>query len=154
MLLKKNWHLLVIILSIYSVTSLVAQNTEQSDNVMQRLTEEQKTMLTEQQLLIDKSKKEFKNSLTIEQKKILVNKKFSRIEKSKLLKKSLSKKQRSLVNVNKNMLRDRQIRFKRSLTKKQIVRLRRFVNDRDVHDRRRLIRRLRRLISDNLNSDN
>jgi hypothetical protein len=154
MILKKNWPLLVILLLIFNTTSFVAQNTEQSDKMLKQLTKEQKKMLKEQQLFIANSKKEFKNSLSVEQKKILLNKDFSRSKRSKLLKESLSKKQRSLVNINKNRLHDRQIKFKRSLTKRQIVRLRRFVHHRDVHDRKRLIRRLRRLIRDNLNSDN
>jgi len=153
MKLKNNWHIIVVFLSILNTTSFVAQNTEQSNKVIEQLTEQQKKMLSEQQLFIDKSKKEFKNSLTDKQKKILLNKTLSRKEKSRLLNESLSKKQQSLVAINKVLLRDRQIKFKRSLTKKQIIRLRRFAKARDIHDRKRLRRRLRRLISDNLNSD-
>ena len=150
---KKYWHIILIVVSILHTSSFVAQNNEPSDKMLTQLTKEQKEMLADQQQFIDTSKKEFKKSLTEKQKKMLLNKTFSRSEKSRLLKKSLSKKQRSLVAINKNLLRDRQLKFKHSLTKKQLVRLRRFANDRDIHDRKRLLRRLRRLIRDNLNTD-
>lgn len=154
MILKNNWHLIILILLIFNATSFVGQNTEQSKKVLNHLTNEQKDMLAEQQVLIDKAKIAFKNNLTVEQKNILRNKTLTRNERSKLLKKSLSKKQRSAIDVNKSLLRNKRMKFKRSLTKKQTIRLRRFINSRDVHDRKRLIRRLRRLIRDNLNSDN
>jgi hypothetical protein len=154
MILKNNWHIIILILLIFNITSFVAQNTEPSEKVLKHLTKEQKAMLAEQRVLIDKAKITFKNNLTIEQKKILQNKTLARNERSKLLKQSLSKKQRSLIDVNKRLLRNKRIKFKRSLTKKQVIRLRRFIKGRDVHDRKRLRRRLRRLIRDNLDSDN
>ncbi len=154
MILKKRWHILLLLLSICYTAPLIAQQTTKTDKVLKQLTKEQQEMLAEQQLFIDKSKKEFKNSLTAEQRKILLDKSIPRSDKSKLLRKSLSKKQRALLAVNKNRLRDRQLKFKRSLTRKQMIRLRRFANDRAIHDRKRLLRRLRRLIRDNLNTDN
>jgi len=154
MKLKHNWHLLILVLFVFSAISLIGQNEEQSDKVLKHLTNEQKDMLAEQQLLIDQAKTDFKNNLTIEQKSLLRNKSLTRSERAKLLKKSLSKKQRSIIEVNKRLLSDKRIKFKRSLNKKQVVRLRRFMDGRDIHDRKRLIRRLRRLIRDNLDSDN
>ena len=154
MKLKHNWHLLILVLFVFSAISLIGQNEEQSDKVLKHLTNEQKDMLAEQQLLIDQAKTDFKNNLTIEQKSLLLNKSLTRSERAKLLKKSLSKKQRSIIEVNKRLLSDKRIKFKRSLNKKQVVRLRRFMDGRDIHDRKRLIRRLRRLIRDNLDSDN
>ncbi len=153
MILKNNWHIIILILLIFNATSFVGQNTEQSEKVLKHLTKEQKDMLAEQKVLIDEAKVAFKNNLTVEQKNILRNKALTRNERSKLLKKSLSKKQRSVIDVNKSLLRNKRMKFKRSLTKKQTIRLRRFINSRDIHDRKRLIRRLRRLIRDNLNSD-
>jgi len=154
MILKKHWHIIIVIVSVFNTTFFVAQNTQQSNDVFKHLTKEQRAMLAEQQMLIDEAKINFKNNLTLEQKKLLLDKGLPRGERTKLLKKSLTKKQRSLIEVNNNLLRDKRIKFKRSLTKKQVIRLRRFVNHRDVHDRKRLVRRLRRLISDNINSDN
>ena len=154
MILRNNWSILVVFFCILNATSVVSQNSEKSKNVMQQLTIDQKAMLKEQQLFIDQSKEDFKKSFSIEQKTILKNKNLSRIERSKLLKASLSKKQRSLILRNKNLLRDKRVIFKRSLSRRQVVRLRRFTNDRHVTDRQRLVRRLRRLIRDNLNTDN
>jgi hypothetical protein len=134
--------------------SVFAQNSEQSKNVLQNLTIEQKAMLKEQQLFIDKSKEDFKQGLSAEQISILKNKNLSRIERSKLLKASLSKQQRSFIDKNKNLLRDKRVNFKKSLTRRQVTRLRRLSIDRDINDRQRLARRLRRLIRDNLNTDN
>jgi hypothetical protein len=134
--------------------SVFAQNSEQSKNVLQNLTIEQKAMLKEQQLFIDKSKEDFKQGLSAEQISILKNKNLSRIERSKLLKASLSKQQRSFIDKNKNLLRDKRVNFKKSLTRGQVTRLRRLSIDRDINDRQRLARRLRRLIRDNLNTDN
>ncbi len=105
-------------------------------------------------MFIDRSKEDFKQSLSAEQISILKNKNLSRIERSKLLKASLSKKQRSFIGKNKNLLHDKRINFKRSLTRRQVTRLRRLSNDRDINDRQRLARRIRRLIRDNLNTDN
>ena len=154
MILKNSWPILVVFLSILNITSVVSQNSEKSINVMQHLTIDQKAMLKEQQLFIDQSKEDFKKSFSIEQINMLNNKNLSRTERSKLLKASLSEKQRSLIVRNKNLLRDRRVKFKRSLTRRQVISLRRFTNDRNISDRQRLVRRLRRLIRDNLNTDN
>jgi len=154
MILKNNWPILVVFLSILNTTSFMAQNTKESQKVLQQLTLDQQKMLEEQQKFIDKSKLDFKNSLSIEQMKLLNNKNISRIERTRLLKASLSNKQRDLIQSNKNLLRKKRLTFKRSLDRRQVIRLRRFINDRDIHDRKRLVRRIRRLIRDNLNTDN
>lgn len=154
MRLKNNWRIVVVLFSILNTTSLIAQNTEQSEKVLQHLTLEQQKMLEEQQTFIEKSKLDFKNSLSLEQKKLLNNKNISKIERTKLLKASLSNKQRDLIQSNKKLLLNKRLTFKRSLNRRQIIRLRRFINDRDIHDRKRLVRRIRRLIRDNLNTDN
>ena len=154
MILKNNRIILPVIIIVMTTISVFAQNSEQSKNVLQNLTIDQKAMLKEQQLFIDKSKEDFKLSLSAEQISILKNKNLSRIERSKLLKASLSKKQRSLIDRNKNLLRDKRVIFKRSLSRRQVIRLRRFINDRHFTDRQRLVRRIRRLIRDNLNTDN
>ena len=154
MILRNNWLILVAFFYILNITSVMSQNSEKSKNVMQQLTIEQKAMLKEQQLFIDKSKEDFKQGLSAEQISILKNKNLSRIERSKLLKASLSKQQRSFIDKNKNLLRDKRVNFKKSLTRRQVTRLRRLSIDRDINDRQRLARRLRRLIRDNLNTDN
>lgn len=154
MRLKNNWRIVVVLFSILNTTSLIAQNTEQSEKVLQHLTLDQRKMLKEQQTFIEKSKLDFKNSLSLEQKKLLNNKNISKIERTKLLKASLSNKQRDLIQLNKKLLLNKRLTFKRSLNRRQIIRLRRFINDRDIHDRKRLVRRIRRLIRDNLNTDN
>ena len=154
MILKNNRIILPVIIIVMATISSFAQNSEQSINVLQNLTIDQKAMLKEQQLFIDKSKEDFKQSLSAEQISILKNKNLSRIERSKLLKASLSKKQRSFIAKNKNLLHDKRVNFKRTLTGRQVTRLRRLSNDRDINDRQRLARRLRRLIRDNLNTDN
>ncbi len=151
---KNNRIILPVIIIVMTTISAFAQNSEQSKNVLQNLTIDQKAMLKEQQLFIDKSKEDFKQSFSAEQISILKNKNLSRIERSKLLKASLSKKQRSFIAKNKNLLHDKRVNFKRSLTRRQVTRLRRLSNDRDINDRQRLVRRLRRLIRDNLNTDN
>lgn len=154
MILNNNRIILPVIIIVMTTFSVFAQNSEQSKNVLQNLTIEQKAMLKEQQLFIDKSKEDFKQGLSAEQISILKNKNLSRIERSKLLKASLSKQQRSFIDKNKNLLRDKRVNFKKSLTRRQVTRLRRLSIDRDINDRQRLARRLRRLIRDNLNTDN
>lgn len=154
MILNDNRIILPVIIIVMTTFSVFAQNSEQSKNVLQNLTIEQKAMLKEQQLFIDKSKEDFKQGLSAEQISILKNKNLSRIERSKLLKASLSKQQRSFIDKNKNLLRDKRVNFKKSLTRRQVTRLRRLSIDRDINDRQRLARRLRRLIRDNLNTDN
>lgn len=154
MILNNNRIILPVIIIVMTTFSVFAQNSEQSKNVLQNLTIEQKAMLKEQQLFIDKSKEDFKQGLSAEQISILKNKNLSRIERSKLLKASLSKQQRSFIDKNKNLLRDKRVNFKKSLTRGQVTRLRRLSIDRDINDRQRLARRLRRLIRDNLNTDN
>lgn len=154
MILNNNRIILPVIIILMTTFSVFAQNSEQSKNVLQNLTIEQKAMLKEQQLFIDKSKEDFKQGLSAEQISILKNKNLSRIERSKLLKASLSKQQRSFIDKNKNLLRDKRVNFKKSLTRRQVTRLRRLSIDRDINDRQRLARRLRRLIRDNLNTDN
>ena len=154
MIFKNKRIILPVIIIVMTTISVFAQNSEQSKNVQQNLTIDQKAMLKEQQLFIDKSKEDFKQSLSAEQISILKNKNLSRIERSKLLKASLSKKQRFFIDKNKNLLHDKRVNFKRSLTRRQVTRLRRLSNDRDINDRQRLARRLRRLIRDNLNTDN
>ena len=153
MILKNNWRVLVVFFCILNTTFLIAQNTVGSDKVLQNLTIDQQKMLEEQQELIDKSKLDFENSLSVEQRKILKNKNLSKEERSKLLKASLSNKQRDFIQSNRNLLRNKRLAFRRSLNRKQVTRLRRFINNRDIHDRKRLVRRIRRLIRDNLNTD-
>lgn len=154
MILKNNWQILVVFFFILNTTSFIAQNTELSEKVLQHLTLNQQEMLEEQQKFIDRSKLDFKNSLSVEQKNILRNKNISKDERSRLLKASFSNKQRDLIQSNKNLLRNKRLTFKRSLNRRQVTRLRRFISDRDIHDRKRLVRRIRRLIRDNLNTDN
>ena len=57
MILKNNRIILPVIIILMTTFSAFAQNSEQSKNVLQNLTIEQKAMLKEQQLFIDKSKK-------------------------------------------------------------------------------------------------
>ncbi len=154
MTLKFTLRIFVAIIFVMTVKPTFGQNSEQSEKVLRHLTLNQQKMLEEQQKFIDISKLDFKNSLSVEQKNILRNKNISKDERSRLLKTSLSNKQRDLIQSNKNLLRNKRLTFKRSLNRRQVTRLRRFINDRDIHDRKRLVRRIRRLIRDNLNTDN
>ena len=55
MILINNRIILPVIIILMTTFSAFAQNSEQSKNVLQNLTIEQKAMLKEQQLFIDKS---------------------------------------------------------------------------------------------------
>jgi len=114
------------------------------------LTKEQQHLLKEQQLLLDKTRNVLKENFSKEQLALLSDRSISKEQRSALLKKSLSSEQRNLISTNRNLIRSKKIRFRRSLTKKQKVRLRRFIKSRPISDRKRLVRRLRRLIQNNM----
>ena len=114
------------------------------------LTSEQKNILKEQLELTKKIREDLKRNLSVEQKKILTNKNITRSERAKLLQKSLSARQLNHLKRNQQLLQDKRIRFRKTITKKQRIRFRKFVRDKKIRDKRRLVRRLRQLIRDNL----
>ena len=130
--------------------SLYAQKENAESKHLTYLNDEQKQLLKEQQELLDKTRAIFKRNLTEKQLTILKNKSISKEERTALLKKTLSKEQLEIITTNRNLLKHKKNRFKKSLTKKQKLRLRKFINKRNINDRRRLVRRLRRLIRDNM----
>ncbi|MDY7393921.1 hypothetical protein UMM65_01570 [Aureibaculum sp. 2210JD6-5] len=127
-----------------------AQKEENTDKHLQYLTKEQKQLLKEQQELLDKTRAIFKENLTEAQLKILRNKSLSKEKRTELLRKTISKKQLDIISANQNLLKRKKDVFKKSLTKRQKLRLRKFINKRNINDRKRLVRRLRRLIRDNM----
>jgi parvulin-like peptidyl-prolyl isomerase len=114
------------------------------------LTEQQQQLLNEQQLLLNKTRNVLKENLTKEQFALLSDRSISKEQRSALLKKSLSSEQRNLISTNRNLIRSKKNMFRRSLTKRQRIRLRRFIKTRPMSDRKRLVRRLRRLIQNNM----
>lgn len=114
------------------------------------LTVEQRSILKEQIELTQQIRESIKSNLTLEQKKMLANNKLTRSERATLLRRSLSTRQLDNLKRNQQLLRDKRMRFRKTISKKQMTRLRKFVRDKKIRDRRRVVRRLRRLIRDNL----
>ena len=141
--------LMLIFLQIGMVT--YAQETDNTkEEQLKHLTTEQKKLLKEQLRLLDKTRAIFKENLTDKQRALLNNKSISKERKAKLLRNSLSNDQHEMIKINLSEIRSKRNLFRRSLTKNQKMRLRRFLNNRKLHDRKRLARRLRRLIQDNM----
>ncbi|NNC69946.1 MAG: hypothetical protein HKN90_03890 [Flavobacteriaceae bacterium] len=114
------------------------------------LSAEQKNILKEQLELTKQIRESIKSNLTSEQKKMLANRNLTRADRAKLLRKSLSVRQLDNIKRNQHLLRDKRIRFRKTISKRQMRHFRSFVRDRHQRDRRRLIRRLRDLIRDNI----
>lgn len=129
---------------------IYAQKEETTTEQLKYLTTEQKVLLKQQQALIDKTKSIFKENLSKEQLATLNNRSISKEQRTKLLRQSLSLKQRDFIRSNRVVLKNNRMAFRNSLTRMQKFRLRRFITDRKIDDRRRLVRRLRRLIRDNI----
>ena len=148
---KKNLLLgLLLLMALTIGNNLYAQKEESTKEQLKYLTTEQKVLLKEQQELLDKTKMIFKENLTDSQLAILNNRTISKVQRTKLLRQSLSQKQRDIISNNRQLLRSKRTAFRNSLTKKQTIRLRRFLQRRNIDDRKRLARRLRRLIRDNI----
>ena len=81
---------------------------------------------------------------------MLANRNLTRANRAQLLRKSLSVRQLDNIKRNQRLLRDKRIRFRKTISKRQMRHFRSFVRDRHQRDRRRLIRRLRDLIRDNI----
>jgi len=142
--------LISVFLLIFMCTSLgFAQEGDPMLNSLV-LTEEQKSILKEQLELTRQMRENIKRELSPEQKKLLTNRRLTRADRAKLLRKSLSNKQLDNLKRNQKLLRDKRNRFRKTISKKQMIRFRHFVRDRHQRDRRRLIRRLRDLIRDNI----
>ena len=152
MRLKKNLLLSSFILILLTISSSAyAQKADGSTkDQLKYLTPQQKQLLKEQQGLLDKTKVIFRENLTESQLTLLKNRTLSTTERAKLLKQSLSLKQRTIIKTNRDLLKRKRVAFRNSLTKKQKFKLRRFIHDRKINDRRRLARRLRRLVRDNI----
>lgn len=151
---KLQFIILMLIISIISNATYAQKQDDKKEQPLNYLTVEQKQLLKDQQALIDKTKSIFKENLTKEQLATLNNRSISKEQRTKLLRQSLSLKQRDLISSNRVILKKNRMAFRNSLTRKQKFRLRRFITDRKVDDRRRLVRRLRRLILDNMDQLN
>ncbi len=114
------------------------------------LTQEQKVLLKEQILLRKQIRESIKNNLSADQKRILANKNLSKTDRAKLLKKSLSTRQLSELKYNRNLLKDKRMQFRKTISKRQMVRLKHFIRDKKIRDKKRLVRRLRQLIRQNI----
>jgi ABC-type phosphate transport system substrate-binding protein len=147
---KLQFIILVLIISIISNASYAQKLSDKKGEQLNYLTVQQKQLLKDQQALIDKTKSIFKENLTKEQLATLNNRSISKQQRIKLLKQSLSLKQRDIISSNRAVLKKNRMAFRNSLTRKQKFRLRRFITDRKIDDRRRLVRRLRRLVRDNI----
>lgn len=144
-------YILVMLIILKISNSSYAQNKEDlKEEKLSYLTTDQKQLLKEQQALIDKTKSIFKENLTKEQLATISNRSISKTQRVKLLRQSLSQNQRDIISSNRNILKKNRLAFRNSLTKRQKFRLRKFITDRKVDDRRRLVRRLRRLVRDNI----
>ena len=151
---KLHFIILMLIISIISNTSDAQKQGDKKVEQLNYLTVKQKQLLKDQQALIDKTKTIFKENLTKKQLATLNNRNISIEQRTKLLRKSLSLKQRDIISSNRVVLKKNRMAFRNSLTRKQKFRLRRFITDRKIDDRRRLVRRLRRLIRDNMDQLN
>jgi len=148
---KKNLLLSIFLLMALTISNdIYAQKKETTKEQLKYLTTEQKLLLKEQQELLDKTKTIFKENLTKEQLTTLNNRSINKEQRTKLLRQSLSLKQRDIISSNRVILKKNRMVFRHSLTRRQKFRLRRFITDRKIDDRRRLVRRLRRLIRDNI----
>jgi len=149
---EKKLHLIILmlIIFIFSSASYAQKTSGKKEQQLNYLSAQQKQLLKDQQALIDKTKSIFKENLTKEQLATLNNRSISKEQRAKLLRQSLSQKQRDIISSNRVVLRKNRMAFRNSLTRKQKFRLRRFITDRKIDDRRRLVRRLRRLIRDNM----
>ena len=144
-------YILVMLIILKISNSSYAQNKEDlKEEKLSYLTTDQKQLLKEQQALIDKTKSIFKENLTKEQLATISNRSISKTQRVKLLRQSLSQNQRDIISSNRNILKKNRLAFRNSLTKRQKFRLRKFITDRKIDDRRRLVRRLRRLVRDNI----
>ncbi len=114
------------------------------------LTVQQRQLLKDQQELLDNTRNIFKENLTTEQLSLIKDRSISKKQRTTLLKKSLTSKQRDLISSNRSTIHSKRNMFRRSLTKKQKLKLRKFIKKRPLSDRKRLVRRLRRLIQNNM----
>jgi len=126
------------------------QDENESSSALDYLTHEQQQLLKEQQLLIDKTRSLFKENLTTDQLKLLNDRSINKERRTAMLKKSLTSEQRNIVSSNRDLIRSKKNMFRKSLTKKQRLKLRKFIRKRPLNDRKRLVRRLRRLIQNNM----
>ena len=145
-----NFIILMLIVFTVSSTSFAQKQGEVKEDQLKYLTNDQKQLLKDQQALIDKTKIILKENLTREQLATLNNRSLSKQQRTKLLRQSLSQTQRDIISLNRTVLKKNRLNFRNSLTKRQRFRLRKFISDRKIDDRRRLVRRLRRLIRDNI----
>ena len=153
MIFNKKLHLIILMLIVTLISNTVTYAQKPVDNTEEQLnylTSQQKQLLKDQQALIDKTKLIFKENLTKEQLTTIKNRNLSKEQRIKLLRQSLSPKQRDIISSNGAHLKKNRMSFRNSLTRKQKFRLRKFITDRKIDDRRRLVRRLRRLIRDNM----
>ena len=133
-----------------SMYSFGQDNDAINKQYISELTADQLQLLKEQQALIDNVRVIFKQNLTPDQLAKLNDRSLTKEQRAQFLRQSLSLKQRELITTNREMIKSKRMDFRKSLTKRQKIKLRRFIHDRKVNDRKRLVRRLRRLIRDNM----
>lgn len=134
------------ILMLFLGISVVAQEKD-----LDFLSIEQKEILKEQQQLLDDTRAIVKENLNQEQLKLLNNKSISKEERARLLRQSLTPTQRDLITSKRRLIKQKKNRFKNTLTQRQKAKIRRFLQNRNTKDRRRLVRRIRRLLRNNMN---
>lgn len=145
----KNLSLFLILLGLGFIQLGFSQEAE-INKELPYLTEDQRLILKEQQKLLAEQKAIFKASLSEDQLKVLNNSNLSRQERTNILRQSLSDAQRNTLDLNKRSFAQKRQHFRRSLTVKQKSRLRKFLAKRDLKQRRRILRRLRFLIQQNM----
>ena len=126
-----------------------AQDTE-IDKQFPYLSAEQKQILKEQQKLLEDQKAIFRANLSDEQRRVLNDNTISRQERTRMLRQSLTAKQQQAIQENKMSFQARRQVFRKTLTSKQKTRLRRFLSKKSQKQRRRILRRLRFLIQNNM----
>ena len=152
MKIKKIFSLVLsAVIILFIATGLAAQEVDNEAGIyLSKLNESQRQLLKDQQALIEKNRQVFKENLSEQQLSILNDRNISKKRRTQLLRQSLTAKQRHLIRLNKASIKNKRDFFRNSLTQRQKMRLRRLLHDRKIDDRRRLVRRLRRLIRDNI----
>lgn len=142
---------MVLLFAVAVPTALYSQTEDQIiDQELPYLSPEQKQLLKDQQKLLNDNKALFKTNLTAEQVRMLNDRSMSVDRRTTLLRQSLSRDQLNFINQNRQLIRSKRNLFKRTLTARQKSKLRHYIAKRNIRDRKRLLRRLRILIQNNM----
>lgn len=143
-------YLSVFLMFLLCLSSFAQDDQEGTSGNLDYLTADQKQLLKDQQKLLDETREIFKNNLTPDQLALLNDRSISQERRTAMLRNSLTSAQRDAIRSNRSLIRSKKNMFRRSLTNKQRLKLRRFIKKRPLNDRKRLVRRLRRLIQNNM----